>query len=920
MTTFISDVLQDLKKSKTDLSNLIIVLPSKRAGVFFRHELSKITEQPVFSPEIFSIEAFVEELSQLQSINNVELLFEFYLVYKELTPSNKQDNFETFSKWAQILIQDFNEIDRYLIPEESIFDYLSAIQEINHWSLNENPTRLVSNYLDFWKRLKVYYKQFTNHLINKGFGYQGLIYREALENVQNYIENTSSKMHVFLGFNALNTAEETIIQELLQNNLAKIYWDIDEVFFNAKNHDASLFVTKYYDNWKYFKKNPFNWVSNHYSKAKEINVIGVPKNVGQSKYIGTILNNLKANNHTLDKTALVLGDESLLIPVLNSIPKHLTALNITMGLPLKTIPLATLFQHLFLIHKNPSSSFYYKDVLNILSHAFITPLLQIDDENQLNKITKTIKTNNLIYISIANLIKVSPTHKLLFETLFANWDNNVSKALEQCQSLILKIKNALTPNKKENILSLEYLFHFNSLFNELTQLNSQYAFLNSVSSLYSVYTELLNSETLDFKGEPLEGLQVMGMLESRVLDFETVIISSVNEGILPSGKTQNSFIPFDVKIENQLPTYKEKDAVYAYHFYRLIQRAKKVFVLYNTEVDALSGGEKSRFITQLELEDIHEINHKTVVPKVPKTENPLIEIPKTDSVLKSIETYAAKGFSPSALTSYVRNPIDFYFQKVLKIKEQDDIEETVAANTLGTIIHNTLEEFYEPFVGKNITVENIDSMKSNVDRTVTKYFKEVYKEGDISKGKNLIIFEIAKRYINNFLDLETTDLKNGNTIEIIAVELENRLELDIPELHFPIFLKGTVDRVDKRNGVVRIIDYKSGKVDKSKLEIINWEDITSDYDKYSKSFQVLSYALMMDVFNRFSEPIEVGVISFKNLNEGFLKFAKKDKPGAYAKKIESLNEELLSDFYNELKNLIIEICNPDIPFLEKEIK
>ena len=917
MTTFIGDVIQDLKSSQSDLSNLIIVLPSKRAGVFFKHELSKFTDQPLFSPQIFSIEEFVEELSQLQSINNVELLFEFYIVYQELTPNDKQDNFETFSKWAQILIQDFNEIDRYLISENSIFDYLSAIQEINHWSFNESPTQLVSNYLEFWKRLKIYYNSFTSHLTNKGLGYQGLIYKEALENIQNYIENSTSKTHVFLGFNALNAAEETIIQELLQNNLAKIYWDIDEVFYNTKNHNASMFIHKYSDNWRFFRENPFKWVANHYSKPKNINVIGVPKNVGQAKYIATILKQLKISNAPLNKTAVVLGDESLLIPVLNSIPTQISALNITMGLPLKTVPLATLFQQLFLIHKSPTSSYYYKDIISVLSHSFIAPLLQLDD---INIITNTIKDNNLIYLSVSDLIKISPNQKPLFEMLFYNWDNNVSKALEHCQSLILKIKETFNLNKKDNILSLEYLFHFNHLFNELIKLNDQYKFLSSISSLFSVYNELLNSETLDFKGEPLEGLQVMGMLESRVLDFETVIISSVNEGILPSGKTQNSFIPFDVKTENQLPTYKEKDAVYAYHFFRLIQRAKNVFILYNTEVDALSGGEKSRFITQLELEGIHKIHDQTVVPKVPRTENPLTEIQKTDEVIKMIKAYASKGFSPSALTNYIRNPIEFYFQKILKIKEHDDVEETVAANTLGTIIHNTLEDFYKPHLGKSIAPEHVVLMKSNIQKTVSKYFRKVYGEGDISKGKNLIVFEIAKRYISNYLDLEIADLKKGNKIEIIALELESRLKLDIPELEFPVYLKGTVDRVDKRNGIVRIIDYKSGKVEKSKVEIVDWEDISSDYDKYSKSFQILSYALMMDVLNTFNSPVEAGIISFKNLNSGFLKFAKKDRAGAYAKKIELLSDELLGEFSSELKKLIFEICNPDVPFLEKQIK
>ena len=430
---------------------------------------------------------------------------------------------------------------------------------------------------------------------------------------------------------------------------------------------------------------------------------------------------------------------------------------------------------------------------------------------------------------------------------------------------------------------------------------------------------MLSSETLDFQGEPLQGLQIMGMLESRVLDFETVIISSVNEGVLPSGKSNNSFIPFDVKLENKLPTYKEKDAVYTYHFYRLLQRAKNVYILYNTEADVLTGGEKSRFITQLELEGIHNISHEIIAPSVPVINPNLNIVNKTADTIQRLTEVARKGFSPSSLTNYIRNPIDFYYQKLLKIREQSNVEEIVAANTLGTVVHNTLEDFYKEFIGEFLTVEKIKKLKNKIVERVTYHFTNEYKEGDITKGKNLIIFEIAKRYVSNFLELEINDLKAGNEIKIVAIEAENHVKIEISELTFPVYLTGKVDRVDEYNGVTRIIDYKTGKVENNSVEIINWKDITTDYKKYSKSFQVLMYAYMMQLSGNLSSPVEAGIISFKNLSAGVLKFSKKDKPGAYAKKETLITEETLNSFYNELKQLIIEICNKDIPFTEKEI-
>lgn len=918
MTTFIYDVLKDLQNNKQNLSDLTFVLPSKRAGLFLKNQLSTVVNQTIFTPQILSIEEFVEELSQIKSISNTELLFEFYTIYSQLTKKENLDSFESFSKWAQILLQDFNEIDRYLIPQENIFNYLSAIQDLKHWSLEQHKTEFVKNYLSFWNKLYNYYNHFTKHLIDRKVGYQGLVYRQAVENLESYIQNNSDKKHVFLGFNALNTSEDTIIQELLQNNLAKIYWDIDAVFMNNKKHDASLFTRQHLKNWKYFENHPFNWISEHYSKEKNISAIGVPKNVGQAKYIGSLLKTLQKENDLLNSTAVVLGDENLLIPVLNSLPLSIQALNVTMGFPLKSIPLASLFDALFRLHKINSNSFYYKDVINIISHQFIRPLLDIDEVDYASQIIETINKNNLVYLNKERLIKIAKEGSVILNLLFSNWENSLILALDNCSKLILTIKSSLDKNKKSNLLSLEYVFRFNELFNELTRLNSEHEHIKDISTLYSIYKELLSSETLDFQGEPLQGLQLMGMLESRVLDFETVIISSVNEGILPAGKSNNSFIPFDVKLENNLPTYKEKDAVYTYHFYKLLQRAKNVYIIYNTEADVLTGGEKSRFITQLELEGTHEINHQIIAPEVPTIETSLNVIKKTEALQQQIIDIANQGFSPSSLTNYIRNPIDFYYQKVLKIRNHDDVEETLAANTLGTVIHNTLEDFYKPFIDSFLTIDAIKNLKSKIEQTVTYHFKNEYKEGEISKGKNLIIFEIAKRYVSNFLDLEIKDLKAGDNIKIVAIEADNDIAINIPELDFPIRIKGKVDRVDECNGVTRIIDYKTGNVQQNQVEVVNWEDLTTDYKKYSKSFQILTYAYMMKKSNIINLPVEAGIISFKNMNSGFLKFSKKESAFSRSKNT-LISDDTLMAFETELKNLIIEICNQDIDFTEKEV-
>ncbi|WGD35910.1 PD-(D/E)XK nuclease family protein [Olleya sp. YS] len=917
MISFIQEVLNDLKKKNVDFSQLIFVCPSRRSGIFLKRELSLLLNKTVFAPKIISVESFVEELSQLKSVSNTELLFHFYNSYLELTSKNQRENFDSFSKWAQIILQDFNEIDRYLVPQKKIFDYLKAIKDLEHWSVQPNPTEVVTNYLKFWNKLNEYYTNFTQSLIADKKGYQGLLYREAFENIEAYINSTKCQ-HVFLGFNALNKAEETIIQELLQNDLASIYWDIDSAFIDNIIHDAGLFIRQHRANWKYFKKSPFNWINNHYKQPKNISIFGVPKNIGQAKAIGSILDELSIQDASLKNTALVLGDENLLIPVLNSIPKSVETLNITMGFPLKTIPLASLFEYLFILQKKNSVTFYYKDVISILSHQFVQPLFK---NGSAITLIELINKNNLVYLTKERLVAISPEDEDLLRVLFGNWDNNPKTALKNCFELIKTIKEHLSEDKKKNQLGLEYLYRFNTLFNEIQRLNQTYQHIKDIKALYSIYKELLSSETLDFQGEPLQGLQIMGMLESRVLDFETVIITNVNEGVLPSGKTNNSFIPFDIKLENKLPTYKEKDAVYTYHFYHLLQRAKNIYILYNTEIDTLVGGEKSRFIKQLELEDIenHTINHKILTPQVPNYKKELATIVKTDAVISQLKLIAQKGFSPSSLTSYIRNPIDFYYQKLLGISDLEEVEETIAANTLGTVVHNTLETLYLPFVGQFLTVEKIKELKPKIDTYITKFFKEEYIEGDMSKGKNLIVFEIAKRYVLNFLNLEIKSLKQGNAIKIIALEATvDHIPIQIDSLDFTIQLKGTVDRIDEYNGTTRVIDYKTGKVDQSKVSIVNWEDLLTDYTKYSKSFQVLMYTYMLNKAKRISLPVEAGIISFKNLGFGFIPFAK--KTSSHSRNNETLiTKEMLGQFETQLKTLILDICNPEVDFIEKEI-
>ncbi|WP_378179926.1 PD-(D/E)XK nuclease family protein [Aquimarina sp. SS2-1] len=909
MDSFLKEVIDEVENKGHNISELIFILPSKRAGLFLKRELlHKYKNQTILAPVILSIEEFITELSGLRQIDPVQTLFEFYETYLNTHKNLDKENLDTFSSWAQTLIYDFNEIDRYCIDNNSFFSYLSGIQDLNHWYLQKEKTALIERYISFWNNLSDYYTNFKTKLLDKKIGYQGLLYRKASENILSYIEKNQQK-HILVGFNALNNAEQNIFQSLLEADMAEVYWDADTFFMENKYHEASLFLRSYKDQWSFYKEHQFNWIKNNFSTPKDIKLIGVPKNIGQAKLAGQILKSIPLES--IENTALVLADESLLLPVLNSLPESIGSLNITMGLPLKDIPVTSFFELLFALHKTKNSKgLYYKSVLEILNsqpaHWMLGSLA--------NQLITMITKENLIFVSLEKLQNETVhSKKEVLEILFSPW-KNAKIAIDQCSRIVHLLKESLDIDN--DALELEYVYHFHLIFNKLWTLSNKYEYLTSVSSLYHLYKDLVRAETLDFRGEPFRGLQLMGMLESRCLDFETVIITSVNEGILPAGKSMNSFIPYDLKRAYNLPTYKEKDAIYTYHFYRLIQRAKNVYLIYNTEDEGVGGGEKSRFLHQLEIDNIatHRLSKYIASAEVPTLESTPVVIDKDDAILKKIKELAANGLSPSALTSYIRNPIDFYYKYILGVRESDQVEETIAANTLGTVIHNTLENLYKPFENKFVILEDINKMYAKIDTEIKYHFRKEYSKLDITQGKNLLIFEVAKRYIYNFLKAEEKILRSGSELKIIAIESNLKTELKIPELNVPIFIKGKVDRIDELDGQLRIIDYKTGKVDKNDVLITEWDTITEDY-KFSKVIQVLAYGYMYYNEEAISDTFQAGIISFKNLQESFMAFGIRDG----RKKDYDITKEVFDTYLLQLKKLILEIFNLEIPFTEKEV-
>ncbi|MBB1139805.1 PD-(D/E)XK nuclease family protein [Myroides sp. WP-1] len=912
---FLHQLSEEIKKDfPSSMDDLVVVLPNKRAKVFLLEQLKQFYDRSVFAPSIISVEELVQDIAQLRGIDAIELLFEFYHVYKDLV-GDKAEDFDYFVNWARMLLQDFNEVDRYLLNPQHVFSYLKDIEDINHWAVNvDQHTDLIKNYLHFWEQIPIYYNALYAYLKEKKIGYQGMIYREAVAQHQAFLK-INPKQYYFAGFNALNAAEEVIIQHFLVEKRARVFWDIDEVFLLDPYHDAGLFLRRIKQNWPYYQQHPFEWISTRFSEEKKIEIIQTPKSVGQAKIVGAVIDQALAEGQALDQIAVVLGDENLLQPVLYGLPDSVSSLNITMGYSGNSSPVQLFLNKIFKMHLaavrrgGKQYVFYYRDVLEVLTSPVMEGLFEVDE------VVTEIQKKNLTFFSFDRFdswVKSSDTEAK--KLVFTAWkDEEPAEILKRLIALVIRVKNKLAVDSQQNRLMKTFLFTTYNLLNRLLSYCEKYPFIHSIELLHVLYKQIMDMSEVSFEGDPLEGLQIMGILESRVLDFETVILTSVNEGKFPSGKSQNSFIPYDVKRELGLPTYKEKDAIYSFHFYHLLLRAKQVYLIYNSQAEGIDAGEKSRFLAQLEMETQpkHQLRNVTYSAYLPDKAYEPIAIEKSEELISKLKTIATvKGFSPSALTAYLRNPLQFYVQQVLRIREVEEVEESVALNTLGTIIHNALENLYQPYVGKVLDVAMIKAIQKEADQEVQTQFEEIYNSDKEKMGKNLLAFEVAKRNVYHFLREELKGLEQGDQVELLALETRLEHELIDSRLPYPIKLFGFVDRIECRNGKIRVIDYKTGKVESNQVKLSHWDGLTTQL-KNDKIIQLLCYALMYAEQHDI-ETLEAGIYSFKNRREGFLFFGVRE-----GRTVDhDITPAVLQAFREELVQLILVILDPEIAFVE----
>ena len=913
MISFLEKLVTKIKTEHFDLSEVTIILPTQRAGVYVKKYLLENASKTTWMPKIITIDNFIKENSKLKQIDNIELLFTFYQIYLELE-KEKADDFASFSKWAPTLLADFNEIDHYLINSKKIFSDLKNIKEIDNWSFNSTElTEIQSNYSFFWNKINDYYQKLNEKLISEEKGYSGMLYKWVATSVYDVVDFYKENSVYFAGFNALSTSEENIIDLFVSSGKGQLIIDSDKYYVDKEEHEAGYFIRKHIG--KYGIKG-FQTIENNFTENdKKIELISTQSGVLMAKTVGEILTNL--SEEEIKKTAVVLADEQLLLPVLNSIPKEIKTFNVSMGYSLHNSPIFSLINSVFYLQesylKYNKNSIHYKSFLNIIDHYLIK--YSVDSYT----VKQEIITGNRTFISSKFITKYEELKPIDF--LFQKWDEKslISDAFSSFKNLINVLKTSI--GFKHNSMELEHLFSAEKLIKKIENKLQYFPYLKDLKTLKFLFLQHFKTETVAFIGEPLSGLQVIGMLETRALDYENLILVSVNENILPQANTANSFIPYELKRFYKLPTYKEKEAIYAHHFYRLLQRTTNSYLLYNNSTAGFGATEKSRYLEQIK-EELGNKENITVIEKSVKTAiNPnKIEsntIIKSDLIIEKIRALAEYGFSPSSLNTFIQCPLDFYYRYVVGLREEEEVEETIEASTLGTIIHNVLEELYKPFIEKIVQEKDVTKMLLEYKEILKEQFIKQY-SNHYESGKNFLMLHAAESTIHNFLKQEK-ELSKEHPIEIIG--LEKSAEIDFPitinKEEIKVKLKGKIDRIDRVNGKLRIIDYKTGAVEKSSLELKDLENICIE-TKYEKAFQLLLYSILMEEEIEKNTGFSCGIISFKKLNSGLLELVFSNGKRGTSKETWTPTKEERDEFKEKLSELIQNIFNKSKEFFHEE--
>lgn len=943
METFLKQVAHDLyNKTEGNFTKVAIVFPNKRASLFFNEYLAQESDRPIWSPTYVSISELFRQSSDLSIADPIKLVCDLYKVFQKATGS--KETLDDFYFWGEMLIADFDDADKNMADTHALFSNLKDLNELmdnydfleegqkealsqffHNFSINQ-VTELKQRFISMWNVLGDIYAEYKALLESQSIAYEGMLYRQVIEQLD--VEALPYNKYIFVGFNVLNKVEHTLFKKLNEAGKAMFYWDYDTFYLNKTPHEAGEFIRR---NLRDFPSElPASFFDN-LNQPKEVTFIESPTENGQVRYLPQwIRENLTSQEK---ETAVVLCNEALLQPVLHALPDNVKHINITMGFPLSQTPAYSFVNALMELHTsgyNPNNGRYlFAEVISVLKHPYTRQL-----SPEAEKLEQTLTRDNRFY-PLPSELKQDNVLELLFTPRRNNLDlcSMLSEALKEVA--VIYQQQAASHSDAFDQLYRESLFKTYTLVNRFHTLIESKELNVQAGTFQRLLTRVMSSSSIPFHGEPAIGMQVMGVLETRNLDFRHLIMLSVNEGQLPKAGGDSSFIPYNLRKAFGMTTIDHKIAVYAYYFYRLMQRAEKVTLVYNTATDGINRGELSRFMLQFLIEWGYPVLRKQLeAAQSPQSSAPII-IEKTPDVMErmksvfDIRNNPKALISPSALNCYLDCPLKFYYKYVALLSAPDEVTADIDSAKFGSIFHYAAEHIYKDLTahGKLISRENLETLLKDEVRLQTYVdngFKELFfnlpqNEQPEYNGIQLINSAVIVKYIQQLL---RNDLRYAPFTFVGSEQrIFENIEICTSTGDIQSRIGGIIDRIDSKGESLRIVDYKTGGDADTPANVQSL--FIPDKKRSNYVFQTFLYASI--VCKKLREKNDSRLVSpallyiHRAASENYSPVIQMGEPRKPKEPVDNF-AQYEGDFRENLKTLLEDIFNPDISFTQTEIE
>lgn len=944
MESFLKLVAADLyKHTKGNLAHTAVVFPNKRAGLFFNEYLAQESDSPIWSPAYVSISELFRSLSPWEVGDPVKLVCELYKIFRRETQST--ETLDDFYFWGEMLISDFDDADKNKVDTDKLFSNLQDLRNImddytfiddeqeeairqffQNFSI-ERRTALKERFISLWDVLGNIYKGFRESLASQNIAYEGMMYRHVIEHLD--VDKLPYEKYVFVGFNVLNKVEHTLFTQLKDAGKAVFYWDYDEFYMKenrqAVTHEAGEFIRR---NLRDFPSPLSGELFKNLSKPKEVHYIASSTENAQARYLPQWIRN---NLTTPEKeTAVVLCNEALLQPVLHSLPAEVKHVNITMGFPLSQTPVYSFLIALLELHTHgfnfKSGRYTFQSVVTLLKHPYTRQLT-----GQAELLEKELTRNNRFYPLPGELGKDEFLTQL-FTPLSGNLNLciRLSETLQQVAGIYQANTSGTEDTDAFNQLYRESLFKAYTTINRFRTLIEEDELTVQSETFRRLLVKVLSATNIPFHGEPAIGMQVMGVLETRNLDFRHLVLLSVNEGQLPKSGGDSSFIPYNLRKAFGMTTIEHKIAVYAYYFYRLLQRAERITLIYNTSSDGLNRGEWSRFMLQFLIEWPHPITRQFLeAGQSPQGTSP-ITVEKTPDVMRQMQSLfdvranPKAKFSPSALNYYLDCPLKFYYRYVAGLSAPDEVSAEIDSATFGSIFHYAAEHIYKDLTthGKVINKEALETLLRNevklqdyVDTAFKKLFFNVpQNEKPEYNGVQLINSAVIARYLKQLLQ---NDLRYAPFTFIASeMEVDEPIDIQTPKGVIKSRIGGIIDRMDSKDGTLRIVDYKTGGDADTPPHVESL--FIPDKKRSNYVFQTFLYAAIMCRKQPTMKIAPALLYIHRAATETYSPVIQMGEPRKPKEAVEDFSK-YEKEYRERLQGLLEEIFNPEKSFTQTEI-